>query len=685
MKLKAAVERDCGYGSTKNIAIAVASDDPGVTLDDGSYVNMAQEVMDDLAAKTTIHWIVTDSVQKAIDGVYAGDTYAAVILSEDFTARMTDLSTAVSSGGAGMTYYENGKKNAVASKITQTAVTSLQQDVRAKYLGNLFSQLYSDTTELTGSANIAQAAGQVSQHIAALGAKLRTYSNVIGNILGDSVALDQLTQGGGLTFEGADTWQQQIENSTALLSQVQEQSGQAASALTGSLEDLESALQQAAKGDQAALTDAAQAAKDAQTKVQNIRSVLAHLSRLDGVSQTLTLLDTAELHLQQIRTVIEDKAVTNEQIQTCLEAMPSLEKLAAGEIRADLEQIAGGVKNAATDVQPLLKAMETMKQDIVPAIDAADVFFTPEHREQIEKTAAECGYSVDFYPDGHLPPERAAEYEIVYGCCLPGELKAAANLKWFCCSFAGVDIYMDESIYPHPGVLLSNSSGAYGITIAEHIIMVTLMLLRRMPEFEKVVRERGWLRTLPMRSICGSSITILGTGDIGTNFAVRAKALGAKAVRGVRRTQKAGDPAYDAMYTFAELDSVLPKTEILVMALPGTPETHHILSRERIALLPEGAYVVNVGRGSAIDQEALMEALNGGHLAGAALDVMVPEPLPKDHPLWDTKNLLLTPHISGNMSLGITCDRDVALFCEDLKNFASGKKLKRFVDRSLGY
>lgn len=358
------------YGSTKNIAIAVASDDPGVTLDDGSYVNMAQEVMDDLAAKTTIHWIVTDSVQEAIDGVYAGDTYAAVILSEDFTARMTDLSTAVSSGGAGMTYYENGKKNAVASKITQTAVTSLQQDVRAKYLGNLFSQLYSDTTELTGSANIAQAAGQVSQHIAALRAKLRTYSNVIGNILGDSVALDQLTQGGGLTFEGADTWQQQIENSTALLSQVQEQSGQAASALTGSLEDLESALQQAAKGDQAALTDAAQAAKDAQTKVQNIRSVLAHLSRLDGVSQTLTLLDTAELHLQQIRTVIEDKAVTNEQIETCLEAMPNLEKLAAGEIRADLEQIAGGVKNAATDVQPLLKAMETMKQDIVPAIDA---------------------------------------------------------------------------------------------------------------------------------------------------------------------------------------------------------------------------------------------------------------------------------------------------------------------------
>ncbi len=358
------------YGSTKNITIAVASDDPGVTLADGTYVNMAQEVMDDLAAKTTIHWVVMDSVQEAIDGTYAGDTYAAVVLSEDFTARMTDLSTAVTSGGAGMIYYENGKKNAVASKITQTAVTSLQQEVRAKYLGNLFSQLYSDATDLTGSANIAQAASQVSARIAALGAKLRVYSGVIGDLLGDSVALEQLTRNAELTFDETDTWQQQIENSTALLSRVQSQSGQAASDLSDSLGDLESALKLAADGDRVALTDAAQAAKDAQTTVQNIRSVLAHFSRLDGVDQTLTLLDTAELHLQQIRTVIEDKAVTSEQIETCLEAMPGLEKLAAGEIRQDLEQIAGGIKNAAADVEPLLKAMEALKQDVVPAIDA---------------------------------------------------------------------------------------------------------------------------------------------------------------------------------------------------------------------------------------------------------------------------------------------------------------------------
>ena len=153
----------------------------------------------------------------------------------------------------------------------------------------------------------------------------------------------------------------------------------------------------------------------------------------------------------------------------------------------------------------------------------------------------------------------------------------------------------------------------------------------------------------------------------------------------MRRTKKAGDPAYDEMYTFEELDSVLPKTEILVMALPATKETNHILSRERIALLPRDAIVVNVGRGTAIDQEALMEALNAGRIAGAALDVVVPEPLPREHPLWSTRNLLLTPHISGNMSLGYTCDINVDMFCRDLENYAAGRPLEHRVDRKRGY
>ena len=304
---------------------------------------------------------------------------------------------------------------------------------------------------------------------------------------------------------------------------------------------------------------------------------------------------------------------------------------------------------------------------------------------ETEAAAEKHGFAVDFYGRGKAPAEGLDQYEIIYGWCEPGDLKRATALKWYCCGFAGVDLLSDDGLYANPDVMLSNSSGAYGLTISEHILMVTLMLLRRMPDFQDIVRRREWVQELPMRSIYGSRITVLGAGDIGTNFARRAKALGAAHICGVSRSGRNGDPAYDRMLPQQQLDEVLPETEILVMALPAVADTAGILSRERIALLPREAIVVNVGRGSAIDQDALMEALNAGRIAGAALDVMVPEPLPKDHPLWSTRNLLLTPHISGNMSLGYTCDRNLDMFCRDLDNYAAGRPLEHRVDRKRGY
>jgi len=318
-------------------------------------------------------------------------------------------------------------------------------------------------------------------------------------------------------------------------------------------------------------------------------------------------------------------------------------------------------------------------------IAAVDKYMNDAHRRQVEETAARCGFAVRFFPNGDALRGHETEYEVLYGHCSTDVLKASRNLKWFCCCYAGVEPYQDESVFPSPDTLLTNSSGAYGITISEHILMVTLMLLRRMPDFQEVVRQHGWLQSLPMRSICGSSITMLGTGDIGTNFARRAKALGAKTVRGVCRSRKPSDPAYDEIYTLNEMDAVLPLTDILVMALPSTKETACLFSKERIALLRPDALLINVGRGSTIDQDALMDALNEGRLGGAALDVMTPEPLPADHPLWDTKNLILTTHCSGNMSLGITCDINVNMFCEDLERYAKGEPLKHLVNRRLGY
>ena len=313
-------------------------------------------------------------------------------------------------------------------------------------------------------------------------------------------------------------------------------------------------------------------------------------------------------------------------------------------------------------------------------------FLTPAHKAQIEKAARETGFSVHFFDLDQIEEARAClqHCEALYAHDLTHLKAAPASLQWYCCSFAGVDIYCkDPSIFANPQCLLTNSSG-YGVTIAEHVVMVTLMLLRRMPEYEAVVRQHSWSRQLPIRSIRDNEFTILGTGNIGTNVAQRLRGMGAAKITGLSRS---GRPSadFDRVLPISRLDEVLPETKILVMALPSTPETENILSRERIALLPPEAYVINVGRGTALDQDALTEALNSRKLAGAALDVMVPEPLPPDHPMWNARNLILTPHVSGNMTLGYTCDVNVEMFCRDLANYAAGRPLVNLVDRTLGY
>ena len=313
-------------------------------------------------------------------------------------------------------------------------------------------------------------------------------------------------------------------------------------------------------------------------------------------------------------------------------------------------------------------------------------FLTDAHKAQIQKTAEELGFAPHFFTLDQFEEAKACvqDCEILYAHS-PDLLRAApATLKWYCCSFAGVDPYCkDPAIFANPDCILTNSN-VYGVTIAEHVVMVTLMLLRRMPEYEEVVRNRSWSNQLPIRSIRDNEFTILGTGNIGVNVADRMRGMGAAKIIGLSRSGRP-HPAFDEVHPIADLDKVLPDTKILVMALPGTAETIHILNRERIALLPKDAYIINVGRGTAIEQEPLIEALNEGRIAGAALDVMDPEPLPHDHPLWSAKNLILTPHVSGNMTLGYTCDTNVKMFCEDLRNYAAGRPLNGFVDRVKGY
>lgn len=311
-------------------------------------------------------------------------------------------------------------------------------------------------------------------------------------------------------------------------------------------------------------------------------------------------------------------------------------------------------------------------------------FMNEKYRRQIDAAAEAAGFMVHYYDTQAALTPHIGDYEVLFGHPVPALLRQASQLKWLCSDYAGVEKYLDDAVWPRPDCLLSNASGAYGPTISEHILMVLLMLLRRMPEYQADLCQRQWTFHTPIRSIIGSHVVMLGTGDIGSHTARRLKALGASVI-GVCRSGRSKEPVFDRVVPIQELDSVLPSADALVMALPSTPETEGVLSRERIALLPERAYVVNVGRGSAIDQNALVEALMQRKLAGAALDVMMPEPLPADDPLWDCPNTIITPHVSGNMSLGLTCDIDVDMFCADLARYAAGEPLANLVDRIRGY
>lgn len=311
-------------------------------------------------------------------------------------------------------------------------------------------------------------------------------------------------------------------------------------------------------------------------------------------------------------------------------------------------------------------------------------FINENHRRQISQAAEKAGFSVTYFESSEQLSRQIKDLEVLYGYVPVSLLAEAEHLRWFCSASAGVDHLLDDSVWPRPDCLLSNSSGAYGPTISEHILMVLLMLLRRMPEYQDTVSRQQWAYLTPIRSIIGSHVVVLGAGDIGRNTARRLNALGAR-VTGVCRSGRSEELAFDRVVSVSQLDAVLPEADALVMALPATAETAHILSRSRIALLPPRAYVVNIGRGSAIDQDALIDALQSGRLAGAALDVMTPEPLPAGHPLWTCPNLILTPHVSGNMSLGLTCDLDVDMFCGDLLRYGAGELPLHLVDRRKGY
>lgn len=312
--------------------------------------------------------------------------------------------------------------------------------------------------------------------------------------------------------------------------------------------------------------------------------------------------------------------------------------------------------------------------------------FDDNHKAKINAAAQSCGYSVRFYQTHEEALPNIGDATIFFGpsdARSPEMVKAMPGLKWFASYYAGVDPLLPAGRLGEE-VILTNGSGAYGVTIAEHMVMVCLMMLRRYPEYYRMVQNKEFSSDLMISSLYGAKIVICGTGDIGSKFAARLRAFCPAEIIGVNRTGRAVE-GFDRVIPMTEIDTVLPQADILALTLPGTPLTNNLISRERIASMKRGSYIVNVGRGNSIDQDAVIDALNAGHLAGAALDVFRTEPVPQEDPAWTTEGLLFTPHCSGKMTMAYTRDTLVDTFCENLTRFCKGEPMLHVVDRALGY
>ena len=276
-----------------------------------------------------------------------------------------------------------------------------------------------------------------------------------------------------------------------------------------------------------------------------------------------------------------------------------------------------------------------------------------------------------------------AQCEIVFGNVKAEVISKMPGLKWVHAQTAGVEVYLSPTPLSQD-IILTNSSGAFGISIAEHMLTYTLMLLRNTPGYLAQQQRQVWKHIGHARNIHDCNVTVIGMGDIGGRYAQLCHAMGA-GVSGVVRSPRADKPPYvERLYTTEETDTAIQDADVVALALPGTGETTGILSRERLANMKKGAIIINIGRGSAIDQDALVDLLKSGHIGGAGLDVTTPEPLPPGHPLWSCPNVLITPHNSHGGREN-TSKLLVGKFTRYLKDYLAGRPFQRVVDRKAGY
>ena len=284
--------------------------------------------------------------------------------------------------------------------------------------------------------------------------------------------------------------------------------------------------------------------------------------------------------------------------------------------------------------------------------------------------------------------ERLPEAEVVLGWAVRAEnFSGASRLRWIHVPAAGVGAMLFPAL-AESDIVLTNGRGIHATSMAEHTLGVMLAFARKLHLARDAQRERRWRQREmwsdppALRELAGGTLGLLGLGAVGSAIARLVRPLGVRVIA-VRRRPAADAAPADEQWGIGRLDEMLALADWIVLAAPLTAETRGVIGRARIAVMKPDAILINLGRGSLVDEAALTEALEGGALAGAGLDVFEKEPLDPASRLWDLPQVIVTPHISG---LGPRYwQRSVDLFARNLRAFLAGEPLVNVVDKDAGY
>ena len=302
-------------------------------------------------------------------------------------------------------------------------------------------------------------------------------------------------------------------------------------------------------------------------------------------------------------------------------------------------------------------------------------------KERLEEFADKSCFTYTSYKKATKKMAKAAD--IIIGNIDPDLLEYAKNLEWLQLNSAGADAYVKKGVLPEE-VVLTNATGAYGPGVAEHMLAVLFSIQKKLHLYRDNQNQCEWQDEGEVMSLRGGCALIVGLGDIGLYFARLLRNFGYRVI-GIKRRPGQVPQGVDELYTMEHLDELLPEADVIFSVLPETKATKNIFNAKRFREMKNSAVFLNAGRGSAVNTEDLCQALIAGEIYGAGLDVTDPEPLPSQHKLWNMKNVVITPHISGDFHHPATLYRIVDIAAGNLKRYCAGEPLMNVVDRETGY